>query len=103
MSKLLIQTLVTAAVMTLATPSFADEVEPIYGSQLMTQQERQEHRQAMQSAKTAEEREMIRQQNHEKMRLRAQEKGVTLPDEAPMNRGHINQNDRPGMGRMMQE
>ncbi len=63
---------------------------PIYGSQLMTQQERSAYRARMRSAKTAEEREQIRKEHHERMKIRAKEKGATLPDEPPargMGRG----------------
>ena len=55
----------------------------IYGSQLMTQQERSEYRVQMRNAKTAQEREQIRKEHHERMKVRAKEKGVTLPDEPP--------------------
>ena len=55
----------------------------IYGSQLMTQQERNEYRTRMRAAKTAEEREQVRKEHHEQMKARAKEKGVTLPDEPP--------------------
>ena len=55
----------------------------IYGSQLMTQQERSEYRAQMRNAKTAQEREQIRKEHHERMKVRAKEKGVTLPDEPP--------------------
>lgn len=54
--------------------------EQIYGSQLMTRQERLEHRTKLRAAKTAEEREQIRKEHHEKMQQRAKERGVTLPD-----------------------
>jgi len=55
----------------------------IYGSQLMTQQERNQYRARMQAAKTEQEREKIRQQHHEEMQVRARERGVTLPAEPP--------------------
>ena len=55
----------------------------IYGSQLMTKQERNEFRNRMRSAKTAEEREQIRAEHHERMMVRAKERGVTLPDDPP--------------------
>lgn len=55
--------------------------ERIYGSQLMTPQERDEYRARLQAAKTAEERDRIRKEHHELMKKRAQERGVTLPDE----------------------
>lgn len=54
--------------------------EQIYGSQLMSRQERLEHRNKLRAAKTAEEREQIRKEHHEKMQQRAKERGVTLPD-----------------------
>lgn len=64
--------------------------EQVYGSQLMTQQERMEHRTKMQSMKTKKEREQYRMEHHMKMQERAKEKGVTLPDKPPMR--------NPGMG-----
>lgn len=57
--------------------------DQIYGSQLMTQQERNEYRNQMRAAKTAQEREQLRKEHHERMKVRAKEKGVTLPDEPP--------------------
>jgi hypothetical protein len=57
--------------------------DQIYGSQLMTQQERMEYSNRMRAAKTEQEREQIRQEHHERMKVRAKEKGVTLPDEPP--------------------
>ncbi len=55
----------------------------IYGSQLMTQQERNEFRARMRAAKTDQEREQIRNEHHERMKVRAKERGVTLPDVPP--------------------
>jgi hypothetical protein len=55
----------------------------IYGSQLMTQQERNEYRARMRAAKTVQEREQIRNEHHERMKERAKERGVTLPDTPP--------------------
>lgn len=57
--------------------------EQIYGSQLMTQQERSEYRAKMRTAKTAEEREQMRREHHERMKKRAAERGVTLTEEPP--------------------
>ncbi len=57
--------------------------EPIYGSQLMTQQERNAHRAKMRAAKTDQEREQIRLEHHKQMQERAKERGVTLPDVPP--------------------
>jgi hypothetical protein len=57
--------------------------ERIYGSQLMTQKERNEYRAKMRAAKTAKERERIRNEHHEQMKMRAKARGVTLPDMPP--------------------
>lgn len=57
--------------------------EQIYGSQLMTQQERAEYRAKMHTANTAEEREQIRMEHHERMKERAAERGVPLTEEPP--------------------
>ena len=57
--------------------------EQIYGSQLMTQQERTEYRGKMRTSKTAEEREQIRKEHHERMKERAAERGINLTEEPP--------------------
>ncbi len=74
----------------------ADQDEQVYGSQLMTQQERTEYGAKMRSAKTAQEREKIRKEHHEQMKERAKERGVTLPDEPPGRGGGMG----PGGGGM---
>lgn len=61
--------------------------EQVYGSQLMTQQERLEYRNRIRQAQTQEERERVRTEHHQQMRERARERGVTLPDEPPAGRG----------------
>jgi hypothetical protein len=55
----------------------------IYGSQLMTRQERAEYRARMRAAKTAREREEIRNRHHKEMQERAKARGLSLPDEPP--------------------
>lgn len=65
----------------------AETQEQVYGSQLMTKQERAEQRARMSSAKTAEEREQIRKEHHDLMKERARERGVKLPDEIPARGG----------------
>jgi hypothetical protein len=57
--------------------------DQVYGSQLMTQEERNAYSERMRAAKTEQEREQIRKEHHEQMKVRAKEKGVTLPDEPP--------------------
>ena len=60
--------------------------EMIYGSQLMTEQERNEYRERIRMAKTQQERDQIRAEHHKEMLARAKERGVVLPDE-PMSKG----------------
>ena len=67
---------------------------PVYGSQLMTPEEQVEHRERMRNAKTIEEREKIRREHHEKMKQRAKELGIELPDEPPSRKHMI----KPGAG-----
>ncbi|MDD3760418.1 MAG: hypothetical protein PHO57_06255 [Acidithiobacillus sp.] len=69
-----------------------------YGSQLMTQQERAEHRNKMQSAKTEQERQQIRAENHETMRKRAEERGMSIPDNAPSTGMHQGRGMQGGAG-----
>jgi hypothetical protein len=79
-------TLLIPAVAT-AQPATTDQ-KPVYGSQLMTEQERLEQRQRMRNATSAAEREQIRLEHHQRMQERARQQGVTLPEQAPA----------PGMG-----
>lgn len=58
--------------------------DQIYGSQLMTLQERTEYRAKMRALKTAQEREAYRLAHHQQMQARARAQGVTLPDEPPV-------------------
>jgi len=62
------------------TQDKAQKPELIYGSQLMTRQERDEYHAKMRSLKTEEEREAFRMEHHQKMQERAKAKGKTLPD-----------------------
>lgn len=52
--------------------------KPVYGWQLMTEQERLEYRHRMRSMKTLEEREQFRFEHHQMMQERAQERGLAL-------------------------
>ncbi len=95
----LVKALCLASLFVLPIPStMAMEHEPIYGSQLMSQQEILFHRQEMRSAKTPEARQRLRAENHQRMRLRAREKGIELPETPPEERGQINQQNHSGMG-----
>lgn len=64
------------------------DCDRIYGSELMTWQERVEYQSRMRAAKTEQEREQIRLEHHHKMQERAKAQGKTLPDKPPADRGH---------------
>ena len=93
-----------AAVLVLGAPAGAQnknqDQQPIYGSQLMTDQEQAEYRARMRAATSDQERAEIRQQHHAEMQARAAEMGVTLPDQPPargMGQG-MGQGRGQGMG-----
>jgi hypothetical protein len=84
--RLVYQLMVAAGLLSIVVPvisSAAEPEEPIYGRQLMTQQERRDYREQMRSAKSWEEREQLRREHHERMRERARAKGAALPDPPP--------------------
>jgi hypothetical protein len=56
---------------------------PVFGRELMTDQEMAEHRARMRAAATPEEREKIRQEHHQQMVERAKQRGITLPETPP--------------------
>jgi len=69
----------------------------------MSAEERAAYRQQIMKATTAEERERIRAEHHEKMMVRAKAQGVTLPDPMPaggMGQGRqmMGPKDGSGMG-----
>ncbi len=66
-----------------AEPPAQAPQEQVYGSQLMTRQDRIEYRAKMRAAKTAEDKAQIRAEHHERMKERAHQQGVTLPDTPP--------------------
>ena len=73
--------------------------DTVYGWQLMTEQERIEHRNKMMSMNTKEEREAYRLEHHMRMQERATDKGVTIPDQPqPRGKGMMKQNGGMGKG-----
>lgn len=72
--------------------------EQMYGSQLMTEQERQTYRDRMRRARTDDERARIRAEHHMQMQERARLKGVTLPDQPPAAGGGAGRGAGGGMG-----
>ena len=95
--QLLITLLLLSGSAAFFTPAYSADKPIVYGSQLMTEQERNEHRQRMQNAKNDQEREKLRKEHHERMKVRAKEQGVELPDKPPM-RGYQNKGAGQGMG-----
>jgi uncharacterized membrane protein YgcG len=89
---------VVAAALSFPLLSAAQSQPPIYGSQLMTQQERAQYRAHMRSLRTAQERERFRMEHHERMQERAQARGVTLPDMPPARGGRGMGPGGQGMG-----
>lgn len=89
---------VVAAMAMGAIPAQADDDnEETYGRELMTEQERMEHRRQMRNLEGGE-REGYRKEHHEKMQKRAREQGKTIPDE-PGERGKgMQQGKRQGKG-----
>ncbi len=76
-----------------ADPAMAKH-EQVYGSQLMTQQERVEYRARIRNAQTAEVRAQIRAEHHERMQERARQLGVAMPADPPAMGGGMG----PGAG-----
>ena len=63
----------------------------IYGSQLMSAEERNLYREQLQNAATAREREQIQAEHHEQMQARADEQGLDLvpPGQGPIYGGNV--------------
>jgi negative regulator of sigma E activity len=66
---------------------------PIFGAQLMTNAERTAYRTKMRTLKTTAEKDAFRLEHHELMKVRAAEKGVTLPDAPMVGKGANAQTD----------
>jgi hypothetical protein len=101
-------TLTTTAPTSVEKKTNLKEQEQTYGVQLMTPEERAAFRTKMSGAKTLEEREQIRNENHQAMQERAKSHGMTLPDQVPAGErgmgqggGMMNQNGGMGQGRGM--
>ncbi|MBW8365302.1 MAG: hypothetical protein K0M39_12190 [Rhizobium sp.] len=75
----------------------SQDQDRIYGSELMTQQERNEYHNRMRTLKTQQEREAFRLEHHKQMQERAQAQGKALPDMPPAGMGP-GSGMGPGMG-----
>lgn len=98
MKQALIMSLLIVALILAAAPAFADDQKMVYGSQLMTDQEKTEFREKLRTAKTDEERDQLLKEHHEQMMERAKEKGLTLPDEPLQKGGGMGQGSGKGYG-----
>lgn len=102
--------LILASLLTLMAPAYtAFAADEVYGSQLMSEQERNAYRTKMQSMKTEQERQQLRMEHHKQMQERAKAQGVTLPDMPPNQGMHqgmgqgTGQGMHQGMGQGMQD
>lgn len=89
-----------ALAMSVALSVQAEDTEKVFGHQLMTAEELQEHRQTLRGMESEAARDAYRKEHHERMRERAREQGVELPDK-PGKRGkgqgpRSNQGEREG-------
>jgi hypothetical protein len=77
---------VTAALLALLlslSPAWSEEPAPrelIYGSQLLTHEERQQYRRDMREARDPQAQNRVRNRNRERTRERARQRGVDLRD-----------------------
>ncbi len=67
----------------------------LIGGHLMTDDERREHQQKMNNARTPEEREQILRENHQKMEARAKERGVPLRKMPPGQQDMMDNRNMP--------
>lgn len=72
--------------------------EQVHGSQVMTQKERDAHRAKMNAAKTAEEKERIRAEEHARLKERAEQQGKAMPEKPPASGGGMGPGPGGGMG-----
>lgn len=74
----------------------ASDEQPIFGRDLMTQEELMQHRARMRTARTPEEREALRRAHHATMLQRAREQGIELPEQPPPRGRGIGMGRGPG-------
>lgn len=98
-TSMLMAALVLPAAAVMAADQDQDRLQTrdqIYGSQLMTPQERSAYRDRLRSAKTQQERERIRNEHHQQMQERARERGMTLPPAPPARPGGMGPGSQGG-------
>ena len=78
------------------SPSTVRKSEPIYGYRMMSNDERNDYRKRMREARSAQERQAIRDEHRKLMESRAKERGVTLPERRGPGAGPMS--GTPGAG-----
>ncbi|NNL07523.1 MAG: hypothetical protein HKO86_07340 [Gammaproteobacteria bacterium] len=73
--------------------------QQLYGRELMTEEEYAAHHDKMRAAKTEDERQQIRKQNHELMKARAEQRGLSIPEEPPSRSGKKGDHRKHGGGK----
>ena len=92
---------VIASLFLLLPVSFSHAEVTVYGWQLMTEQERNEHRTKMRSFETDQERAAYRNEHHKRMQVRAKEQGITLSDTPPQHGKGMGRGRSDGSGQGM--
>lgn len=72
--------------------------QQVYGKELMTDEEYAVHHDRMRAATTEAERQQIRSENHAKMKARADQRGIDIPDEPPSRTGKKGDHKKHGGG-----
>jgi len=98
LQRLFLISALTVLTVSIAHVTLAADQGQVYGSQLMTPQERTEYRARLRAAETAQARERIRREHHEQMKERAKAQGITLPDEPPPRGGGMGPGGGMGSG-----
>ena len=98
--KTLVKAILLSNTITLLFPAVQlSAQEQVYGWQLMSEQERIEHRNKMRSLHTAGERQRYRLEHRKKMQQRAKQQGLSLPEQPHRQGGGMGQGSGQGRGR----
>ena len=95
----LIKTILLASTFSMLFTTTSSAEDQAYGWQLMSEQERIEHRNKMRSFKTEQERERYRLEHHKKMQKRADQQGLSLPDQPRVQGQGMGTGGGQGQGR----
>lgn len=73
--------------------------QQVYGRELMTEEEYAVHHDRMRAAESEAERQQIRKQNHDLMKARAEQRGLSIPGEPPSRTGKKGNHKKHGGGK----